>query len=223
MARHGILRSALSLSAWTVGAAACLTLMGTVAVVVSGWLNSAVEMANGGRRTAVQRGSVGDYFGGVNAAFSGLAVLLLVITLFLQQRELRSQREELALQREELAASRAELHRSAEADMRALHVQLTEMVMRDPSLAPVWTTYRENSQASLQQHLFANLVYAHFVLAHSWGTYSDADLVAHARSLLSSRAFQQYWNATREQKRHLSPQSPDGQVFQLFERALNDL
>jgi uncharacterized membrane protein len=223
MARSGLLRSTLSFGAWTATATVCVAAVGMASVAVSGWLISAVQEANGDRRTAADRSSMGDYFGGASAVFSGLALLMLVVALFFQQRELRSQREELALQREELAASRAELHRSAEADMRALHIQLTHMAMDDPSLARVWTTYRESPRASLRQHLYSNLVYAHVALARSWNTYSDADLSAIARTLLSSDVFLHYWETTREQKRGMSRQSPDGQVFQLFEQALAEL
>ncbi|MFF7762398.1 DUF6082 family protein [Streptomyces griseorubiginosus] len=96
--------------------------VGAASIVVSGWLARGVEAANGDRRTAIERSSLGEYFGGVSAVFSGLALLLLVATLLLQQRELRMQRHELATQREELVSSRNELHRSAEADLRGLHV-----------------------------------------------------------------------------------------------------
>ncbi|QIB48676.1 hypothetical protein G3H79_08500 [Streptomyces aureoverticillatus] len=165
---------------------------------------------------------MGDYFGGVSAVFSGLALLLLVITLLFQQRELRLQRRELSLQRDELTASRKELSRSAEADMRALHVQLTQMAMDDPSLAAVWNDHPEMSQPALRQHLFANLTFNHYVLALSWGSYSDAELVIHAKSLLSSPAFRNYWDAARPRKAELSADSPEGRVFRLFEQAYAD-
>ena len=222
MARRGIWRSTLSVGAWLVAAAAGIALVGAVSIVVSGWLVSGVEETNGGRHTAAERSAIGGYFGGVSAVFSGLALLLLVITLLFQQRELQMQRRELALQRDELSSSRIELHRSAEADMRALHVQLTQMVMDDPSLAAVWNDFQGEPESALRQNLFANLTFNHFVLAHSWGSQSEADLLVHARNLLRSTAFRRYWNATRAHKSELHPESAEGRVFQIFEQAFTD-
>ncbi|WP_249401932.1 DUF6082 family protein [Streptomyces sp. YIM 121038] len=181
-----------------------------------------MEAANGDSRTAEKRSQIGDYFGGVSAVFSGLALLLLIFTLLLQQRELRMQRQELALQRAELATSRQELHRSAEADLRSLHMQLTEMVMDNPDLAAVWNDLPLGSTTELRQDLFSNLAFNHFVLALSWGTFSEEDLVVYASSLLSSPAFLRYWNATRAHKSRLPADSAEGRMFRVFERALAD-
>ena len=42
-----------------------------------------------------QRGSIGDMFGAINALFSGLALTGIIITIYLQQKELSLQRKEL--------------------------------------------------------------------------------------------------------------------------------
>lgn len=54
------------------------------------------------------RGTFGDMFGAVNALFSGLAFVGIIITILLQ-------RKELSLQRQELEETRAELRRTADA------------------------------------------------------------------------------------------------------------
>ncbi|MCZ4514130.1 DUF6082 family protein [Streptomyces sp. ActVer] len=208
---------------WLVAAILAIGLVGAASIVVSGWLIDGVEQANGSRGNAVERSALGGYFGAVSAIFSGIALLLLVTALLYQQLELRLQRTELALQREELAASRNELRRSAEADMRSLHVQLTQMAMADPALAAVWTTHHDEPEPTVRQHLFANLVFSHFVLARSWGSYSDADLLAHAHGLLRNPAFRHYWDSTRSARSRLSPNSPEAQLAQLFEQAVSDL
>ena len=51
------------------------------------------------------RGQFGDIFGGVNAAFTGLAFAGVIYTILLQRRELELQRDELRLTRDELARS----------------------------------------------------------------------------------------------------------------------
>ncbi|MEV8597007.1 DUF6082 family protein [Streptomyces sp. NPDC052012] len=223
MADRGIRRSAIALVGWSAAAAVCIALVGLASVVASGWLVNGVERANGDLPSATERSALGDYFGGVNAVFSGLALLMLVVALFFQQRELRSQREELALQREELAASRDELRRSAEADLRGLHVQLTEMAMADPSLAEVWNDLPRAPAGTLRQYLFANLAFSHYVLMHSWGHLSETELVVYANNLLRSPVFRQYWEATRPSKSGLPPESSEGRVYRVFEQAMADL
>lgn len=47
-------------------------------------------------------GTFGDTFGALNTLFSGLAFATLIITLFLQRKELQEQRKELTAQREEI-------------------------------------------------------------------------------------------------------------------------
>ena len=54
-------------------------------------------------------GLFGDMFGGINALFSGLAFVGIILTIYLQKRELSLQREELVLQREELVLTRKEI------------------------------------------------------------------------------------------------------------------
>ncbi|MFH9013583.1 DUF6082 family protein [Streptomyces sp. NPDC017943] len=208
---------------WGVATLLGVTLVGAASVVISGWLLAGVEEANGGRREAVERSAVGDYFGGVSAVFSGLALLLLVFTLLFQQRELRLQREELNLQRQELIASRQELRRSARADLRALHVQLTEMAMNDAALAGVWNDYPDEPHEVVRQHLFANLTFGHFLLFYEWGEISEEELLEYARTLLRSPLFQRYWEASRRGKEGLSPDSHEGRLFRIFEQAVRDI
>ncbi|QJT07187.1 hypothetical protein G9272_33515 [Streptomyces asoensis] len=165
---------------------------------------------------------MGDYFGGISAVFSGMALLLLVATLMFQQRELRLQRHELSMQRQELVSSRDELRRSAESDMRALHVQLTQMAMDDPALADVWNDYPGESTEVVRQHLFANLVFGHYLLAYRWGGSTEAEVLAYARSLVRSAAFQRYWEASRAAKEELPADSAEGRLFRLFEQAIRE-
>lgn len=57
------------------------------------------------------RGQFGDMFGAINALFSGLAFAGLIITLFLQKKELSLQREELQLTRDEMKNQRTEFEK----------------------------------------------------------------------------------------------------------------
>ncbi|HTJ69809.1 MAG TPA: hypothetical protein VL551_19890 [Actinospica sp.] len=58
-------------------------------------------------------GTLGQIFESVNAAFSGLAFIALVVTFRLQYDELKLQRAELQNQHQAMDKSQAELHRSA--------------------------------------------------------------------------------------------------------------
>ena len=55
------------------------------------------------------RGTFGDMFGGLNALFSGLAFAGIILTIYMQRRELEFQREELRLTRITLNAQRKEM------------------------------------------------------------------------------------------------------------------
>lgn len=57
-------------------------------------------------KTPVSPGEFGDMFGGVNSLFSGLAFAGIILSIFLQSKELGLQREELKLTREELKGQR---------------------------------------------------------------------------------------------------------------------
>ncbi|MCX4814399.1 DUF6082 family protein [Streptomyces sp. NBC_01239] len=217
-----IRRSILVVSSWAAAATAGTALVGAASVVVSGWLVSGVEKANGDRRTALDRSSMGDYFGGASAVFSGLALILLVVTVLFQQHELRLQRQELGLQREELISSRNELRRSAEADLRSLHVQLTQMQMADPALAEVWNDYPEESPRTLRQNLFANLTFSHYLLVFRWGGITENEMLAHAQRLVSSPVFNRYWDSSRSAKEALPPDSAEGRLFRIFEQAIQE-
>lgn len=223
MAPGQVRRLALSILGWSSAGIAGIALVGAASIAVSGWLIDGVEQFNSDRRTAAERSALGQYFGGVSAVFSGLALLLLVAALLYQQRELRLQRQELSLQREELIASRDELRRSAASDLRNLHMQLTQMAMADTELADVWNAFPDESDSGRRQMLFANLTFSHFVLAQSWGSFSDTELLVNAQGMLHSPVFRRYWDATKSRKSQLPPESDEGRMFRFFEQALADL
>ncbi len=63
----------------------------------------------GNMELGVKAGEVGDIFGFSNALFSGLAFLGLIVTIFMQNKELKMQREELELQRKEMKGQKEQL------------------------------------------------------------------------------------------------------------------
>jgi len=56
---------------------------------------------------------IGDSYGALNTLFSGLAFAGIIISIFMQNDELKLQREELELQRQEIINNRKELEKQA--------------------------------------------------------------------------------------------------------------
>lgn len=140
-------------------------------------------------------GSVGESFGALNTVFSGLALAALVVTFWLQFKELRSQRAELALQRESLIRSHSELHRAAEANIRHLHVDLIRMAIDDPALAEVWPLARSGlTPEQLRQYMYANLILQHIRLGARIGT--TEGLEKEIRRVFASPIVRLFWMDT---------------------------
>ena len=147
-----------------------------------------------GKGLQTQMGVLGQIFESVNAAFSGLGFIALVVTFRLQFEELRLQRKELQNQHSAMDKSQGELKRSAEADIRTLHVQLIKMSMDDEDLAEVWPQYRVNITPKLsKQYKYANLVLQHQRMLYELGYYTAADVRAMLHYLFASPVMRSYW------------------------------
>ena len=85
---------------------------------------------------ATQHVQFGDVFGAASSLFSALAFVGLLVTIFLQRKELSLQREELRLQRKEMEASRGELANQARVQ-RALYLATIAQVKVSAAQAEV--------------------------------------------------------------------------------------
>ncbi|WP_203717108.1 DUF6082 family protein [Asanoa siamensis] len=139
---------------------------------------------------------VGDSFGVLNALFSGLALAAVVVTFWMQFTELRSQRGELEVQRHALVQTQAELRRSAEADVRRLHMDLMKMSIADPKLAAVWPKVTD-SEIRNRQYQYVNLILQHTWMRH-FGEIDEEELRRTFRYLFLSPIIRDYWAATAE-------------------------
>jgi len=80
------------------------------AIVVILWaLSWYLIVSNNSLKGWDQRGTFGDMFGAVNALFSGLAFVGIIITIYLQSKELTLQRRELEFTRDELRGQKEQL------------------------------------------------------------------------------------------------------------------
>lgn len=101
-----LLLSDIEKKSWSVWTILCISLLVCVGVSILGiWLSylfvdsQNIEGLEGGLLNA--RGVFGDSWGGVNAIISAFAFAGVIVTLFLQNRDLNLQRKEMARQREE--------------------------------------------------------------------------------------------------------------------------
>lgn len=96
-------------------------------------------------------GQFGDQFGAVNALFSGLAFLGLIVTITFQTRDLRLQTEALKLQIEEFKEQKEEMRRTAEAQEQANHIKLGEMRLSISRMKVELNFRRAESEPTLLQ------------------------------------------------------------------------
>lgn len=163
----------------------------------------------------------GEAFSVVNGVFSVLALAVVGITLWVQYNELRLQRAELRLQREATEQSHRELHRSVEANVRDLHLQLIDRAIGDPDLAAVWVEYAPGlSDTRRKQFLYANLMLAHFNMLRKVMEPDDNYLGQILADAFESPIMRDFWATVRGDRRRIRPPgTPDATFDDLCEAA----
>jgi Flp pilus assembly protein TadB len=147
---------------------------------------------------------VGEAFSVINAVFSAIALVIVGFTLWIQFKELRMQRAELRMQREATERSQQDLHRSAEANLRALHVDLIKMAIEDEHLADVWPEMAPGlSSQRRKQYLHANLVIQHQVLLGVVGNRDPEAVRTMFRFLMKSSVVREFWTVTYADRQEL--------------------
>lgn len=142
--------------------------------------------------------NIGQAFEAVAAVFAAFGFAALVITFLMQYKELQLQRQELALQRRAMSQTQAELHRSAEADLRRLHVELLRMAINDEGLAAVWPDPDAHPHEVRRQFWYANLVYQHQRLAVELSDISEDSVALILRRLFRNPIMRAYWKVAAE-------------------------
>lgn len=105
-------------------------------LVVAAWFATPkIAQKLSGNTKAGDVGVFGDQYGSINALFSGLAFVALIMTLRLQMTELRLNREELQMQRQELESQRKEMANQAHAlDVQSELMRLSAQLQALPTL-----------------------------------------------------------------------------------------
>jgi len=110
------------------------------------------------------------------------------------------------------------LRRSAEANVRMLHLRLIGMAIDDQSLATVWpSSSPEVSPERHRQYLYANLIIQHARVQRTIGDYSDEEAVSNLRYLFTSPVIREFWRSTEDSRRRLLV--PGTAEFSFDERA----
>ena len=181
------------------GKALVLSVAFVGAILLAGIGMVALVTAEGSTDMWARWSNAGQAFGVLTAVLSALALAALLVTFWLQLQELKSQRIELCQQRELLAHAQTALHRSAEAELRALHNNLTKMAIDDVDLAEVWPPLQAGLPVRRnRQYLYANLILQHAWLYYRVSDYTEAEMRSNLRYLFESPLFREFWLATRE-------------------------
>ena len=109
---------------WWVRAAAGVVITLWVAVVVYGFL---LLRVGNGQVTITNAGQFGDFFGAINALFSGFAFIGLTYTIHMQRQELELQRKELRAQRKEMKGSNEQLKAQVEAQYALIQATIAQV------------------------------------------------------------------------------------------------
>lgn len=161
-------------------------------------------------------GNVGQAFEAVAAVFAAFGFAALVVTFLMQLKELQLQRKELSLQRHEMSQTQAELHRSAEADLRRLHVELLRMAIDDEELGAVWPDPDGQPHSARRQFWYANLIYHHQRLALELGQLDEEAISVILRWLFRNPIMREYWKSGAEPRAaSLIRESKEWQLAQL--------
>jgi hypothetical protein len=167
--------------------------------------------------TWIRWSNIGETFGAINSILSGLALAALVVTFWVQYREFREQHAELAMQRASVHGAQSELFRSAEANLRKLHIELIKLSLDDEDLAAVWPANPDTPRRRHRQHLYANLIYQHHLLTLRIGEYQAEQVRSSLRHLFTSRPMRAYWRASAPHRTALLPGTQEHEFAQMVD------
>jgi hypothetical protein len=168
----------------------------TTAVVLTGVSLVAGLGARGDAETWTRWSDVGQAFGAVNSIVAALAVAAALVTWLWQSREMRAQRTELAEQGRTLLDTQTVLRRSADVDVRKLHMSLIQIALDRPELAEVWPDVGGTGPERRAQYLYANLLIQHTWLQYTSGISTQEEMLSALRYLFTSPKIRAFWRDT---------------------------
>jgi hypothetical protein len=113
-----------------------------------------------------------------------------------------------------------ELQRTAEANLRMVHLEILKMAIDDPDLAVVWPPFETNPSVGLnRQYLYANIIYQFHWASLRVSGYSDEQVLESLRYLFRSPIMRGYWRAAALARTSLEQGSPE----ETFARRVDEL
>lgn len=118
---------------------------------------------------------IGGTYGAVSAVVAAVALLGVMVSLAIQNREVREARKNAR---------------------RAHHVELMRMAMDDPRYMECWGPYLTESFSAETQYTYVNLIVAHWFAEYDVGEMPDTLLRAMTANVFASEPGRHYWERT---------------------------
>lgn len=157
--------------------------------------------------------NAGQAYGAAAAATSVVVLIYIARTFRHQNDEARMHREvleaqtaELCLQRESAQGQHKTVRRSAEAAVRARHIQLLEMAINDPALMKCWPIYGlADTDEQRKQYLYCNLIMSHHYMCYELEYVTDEELEESLYHAFSNDILRNFWKASRPGRNRSTP------------------
>ncbi|MFK0154871.1 DUF6082 family protein [Streptomyces sp. NPDC090499] len=157
--------------------------------------------------------NAGQAYGAAAAATSVVVLIYIARTFRHQNDEARMHREvleaqtaELCLQRESTQGQHKTVQRSAEAAVRARHIQLLEMAINDPALMKCWPIYGlADTDEKRKQYLYCNLIMSHHSMCYELDYLTDDELEECLFHAFSNDILRDFWESSRSARNRATP------------------
>jgi hypothetical protein len=145
--------------------------------------------------------NIGQTYGAVSAIVAAVALLGVMISLVIQNRDAKAARQ---------------------SARRAHHVELMRMAMDDPRYMECWGPYLTDGFAAEGQYTYVNLIVANWYSEYQVGELPDSLLRASASSVFASGPGRLYWQTTGALWRDKYPGRRAKRFYQVLEETYQD-
>lgn len=120
---------------------------------------------------------IGQSYGAASTILSGLALLSVGFSIFLQVSDARKNREQ---------------------GMRMLHLELLRMSLESPQYLECWGAFSSSSSPDVRrQHIYTNLIVSHWQTAFEVGYLNEAELRVMSKRFFAGEVGREFWNESR--------------------------
>lgn len=160
-----------------------VAIVGAMGLVVASPL--ALPVLDGNGEDWERIGDIAQAYGAVSALLSGLAVVGVAASLFLQAREAKAARVQ---------------------NGRTMHIELTKLAMDNPEYLDCWGGPDSSRTVLLRrQHLYVNLVMSHWEMAYELGDLTDHWVASTCDEIFAGEIGRSYWARARHARISTAP------------------